>query len=890
MRKINFLKTMLYVGMLFSSCLIAQQSYTFTPCGASGSVGPSQTQVNNTYSNTNLVGAVGTITNGIQTWTVPYTGNFRIEARGAQGGGSGGLGATMAGDFSLTAGEVIRILVGQVGVNGGSGPSGGGGGSFVVRTPYTTTASILVIAGGGSGAGNYSFTPGVSTSTGVTGGVGGGVNGSGGSGGTRGAGGGGFLTDGSPCSVNTNYASPGRAFVNGGAGGFPTNNCSFTAAGGFGGGSSHGGNCINNGGAGGGYSGGGGSSNTTAGGGGSLNNGTNQNNASAANSGDGRVIITELCSVQIYASGSSSTAPYVCAGNSLTLTTNAVSNFSWSNGSNASFIVVSPSVATAYSLVATTSVACSAVGNITVNVNSSAPSLTVSNPSVSVCPGQAATLTATGANTYTWLNAGVVNGQTFAPVSTQVYTVQGQNGCGITTATTAITVQPLPVTVSANPTLVCEGKPSTLTAVAAANIYSWMPGNLTTQSVIVSPTANTVYTVTASDGTCYGTFTIQLNTKLTPTVSVATTASLICRGETVTLTASGADTYSWTPGNLTGSLITVSPNTASLYVVTGENTVNCTAMNQQVVVVQATPTISILASQTLVCNGETATLTANGGNGYQWNNGPATAVHIVTPGISSVYTVTGAHNTNTCTETKTIELASFTPSLSLPSNTSVCAGKSITLTANGADDYTWNGFSSGNTGTFALQPTSDNTVTLVATSMSLNVTCPVTHTFEVKLNPLPNVSVTASPSVICRNESSTLTASGASTYVWADSQTLSAVVITPSVTNNYSVTGIDGNGCEKKVGVQVKVNACVGIDEVVGRETLVQVYPNPAKESFVIKSETALAVWVYNNLGQVVLNTNLNAANNYQVEVKHLSPGVYFVTAEGQGSKKVIVE
>ena len=97
----------------------------------------------------------------------------------------------MIGDFALNSGEVIQILVGQQGDAGGTGPSGGSGGSYVVRTPYTTTTSILVIAGGGSGAGNYSFTPGVSTSTGQTGGVAGGTNGNGGSGGTRGAGGGG---------------------------------------------------------------------------------------------------------------------------------------------------------------------------------------------------------------------------------------------------------------------------------------------------------------------------------------------------------------------------------------------------------------------------------------------------------------------------------------------------------------------------------------------------------------------------------------------------------------------------------------------------------------------------------------------------------------------------
>src|SRR5688572_4112211 len=65
--------------------LYSQQTYTFTTCGNSGRFGPSQTQVNNTYTNTNLMNAVVSV-NGVQTWTVPQTGNYRITAAGAQGG------------------------------------------------------------------------------------------------------------------------------------------------------------------------------------------------------------------------------------------------------------------------------------------------------------------------------------------------------------------------------------------------------------------------------------------------------------------------------------------------------------------------------------------------------------------------------------------------------------------------------------------------------------------------------------------------------------------------------------------------------------------------------------------------------------------------------------
>ena len=96
------------------------------------------------------------MSSAIQQWTVPYTGDYRIQAIGAAGGYDKhsssaqyrGRGARMIGTFRLKEGEVIQILVGQEGgVNMRSHSSGGGGGTFVVRGAYT----FLIIAGGGGG-------------------------------------------------------------------------------------------------------------------------------------------------------------------------------------------------------------------------------------------------------------------------------------------------------------------------------------------------------------------------------------------------------------------------------------------------------------------------------------------------------------------------------------------------------------------------------------------------------------------------------------------------------------------------------------------------------------------------------------------------------------------
>ena len=135
---------------------------TFTSLGATGKKGP--LDLGNHYSDQDHEGQVK-ISNefrGIQQWTVPYTGQYRIEAVGAAGGYNEhknsthfrGRGARMLGTFNLSKGEIIQVLVGQEGgvrrndkSSGGDGGGGGGGGTFVVRGSNTS----LIVAGGGGG-------------------------------------------------------------------------------------------------------------------------------------------------------------------------------------------------------------------------------------------------------------------------------------------------------------------------------------------------------------------------------------------------------------------------------------------------------------------------------------------------------------------------------------------------------------------------------------------------------------------------------------------------------------------------------------------------------------------------------------------------------------------
>ena len=123
----------------------------FTSLGASGRYGP--TSLGDHYTGQDHDGQV-TLSKGIQQWTVPYTGEYQIEAIGAAGGyGKNsdsqyrGRGARMIGTFNLSKEEIIQILIGQEGGISDKKRSGGGGGTFVVRGSITP----LIIAGGGGG-------------------------------------------------------------------------------------------------------------------------------------------------------------------------------------------------------------------------------------------------------------------------------------------------------------------------------------------------------------------------------------------------------------------------------------------------------------------------------------------------------------------------------------------------------------------------------------------------------------------------------------------------------------------------------------------------------------------------------------------------------------------
>jgi hypothetical protein len=220
-------------------------SHTFTPCGATGSNGPTIDQCRTEYAiKQGLSWPIQFLTmktQGVQEWTVPVSGTFKITAAGARGGAysatfQGGVGRIVERTTNLEAGAKLHIVVGQEPVFASSEKrSGGGGGTFVFENTVSPQTTALV-AGGGGGFNFDSTSPGGAASSGPDGTtgalVGGGLGGTGGQGGKTG--------------TSTSFPTDANTIAGAGQGGFgiadigPTfqGKVKSTSQGGFGGGGS----------------------------------------------------------------------------------------------------------------------------------------------------------------------------------------------------------------------------------------------------------------------------------------------------------------------------------------------------------------------------------------------------------------------------------------------------------------------------------------------------------------------------------------------------------------------------------------------------------------------------------------------------------------------------
>jgi hypothetical protein len=332
--------------------------------------------------------------------------------------------------------------------------------------------------------------------------------------------------------------------------------------------------------------------------------------------------------------------------------------------------------------------------------------------------------------TYSWYPSSFLTGTNFintiispttslGTYSTIIYTVVVTSTLGNCTQskTLAITVaRPQTPTIVPIPTLCANATNYSINVNPPGGTFVNGTSNSINSSGILSPTLASLglntFTYANSIGTCVAK-TSSSFVIIGPTLNITAinNTSIFC-GESVTLSASGANTYSWSNAALTSS-ITVTPLNTSTYYVTGTNTTSlCGKISSVQITVLPSPTLNLLISgSNTVCSGNSNTLSVNGANTYTWNNGSVGPNLIVSPTVTSNYTVIGTA-VNGCTNLAvTSQTVLLNPTLTISGNYTICPGRESFLAAYGASTYTW---SNGSQSQFlTLSPSETTTYSVI---------------------------------------------------------------------------------------------------------------------------------------------------------------------------------
>jgi len=503
----------------------------------------------------------------------------------------------------------------------------------------------------------------------------------------------------------------------------------------------------------------------------------------------------------------------VCAGLTVTLSGSGANTYTFTGGpvNNTAF---TPTANGSYTLTGTDLAGCTstnlAFATVTVVPR---PIVSTTSSASQICLNQSVTLTGSGANTYTW-SGGAINGTPFSPTTTTTYTLAGTSTAGCTSTNSpviTVTVNSLPIVGgTASSPSICINKTVTLNG-SGASSYTWSsPTGTIANNTAFSPTSTAQYTVSGTSvaGCTNSNFaTVSISVAPLPIVVASSNTTAICMGGSLTLTGSGANTYSWTNGAPNGTPF--SPTSTATYSLIGTDLGGCTSTNTaiQTITVYALPTVTAISSASAICNTQSVSVTGAGAVTYTWSGGVSNAAPF-TPSITATYSVTGTDN-NGCVSTnsafKTITVNPLPFISASASQTFICIGTSVTLNGSGALSYTWTSPTGTIANNSAFSPTATANYSVTGTSAA-GCASSNTANITVTVNPLPVLTVAATPSVICAGFTSTLSALGANTYTWSNSAQSPITSVTATLSTNYTVVATSTAGCQNSAVASLSVN------------------------------------------------------------------------------------
>jgi hypothetical protein len=595
--------------------------------------------------------------------------------------------------------------------------------------------------------------------------------------------------------------------------------------------------------------------------------------------------------------------PIVCSGSPSQLTGSGASTYDWQPGNlSGNPVTVNPLTTTTYTVTGTSVDGCTNTGTVTVAVNP-LPPVAASSSSPDVCIGSFVTLSSAGANTYNWM-PGNNNNPNFnvTPNTNTTYTLTGTDGNGcINTDTISILVNPLPIiTATASPDTVCTGNTDTLTAAGGVS-YVWSSGGNNVQEV-VAPSTLTTYTVTGTDTNgCVNTGTVTVHALLSGPISATAAYPAVCSGSLDILSASGASTYNWMPGNISGSSVNVNPTTTTTYTVTGSTSNGCVKTDTLTVNVNPLPSVAATSSSSTFCSGTSSTLTATGASTYTWAPGNINGNPVsVAPTVSTTYTVTGT-DANGCAGTGMVSLT-VNPSPNVTASASpaavTCSGSPVTITGAGASTYVWvPGNLTGNS--ISVSPTTPTTYTVTGTNAN---GCTDTYMISISVSSGTNIICYAAQTNACTNDMSILLYAIPAGGTWSGPG-VSGGYFSPSVagvgSHVLTYTYTDSNGCTNTGTTTIVVSSCVGVNEIEGLGGI-SFFPNPNDGSFTVSIASdniqQVKMEIIDLQGRLVyaeMLEGINSGYTKSIDVNGIANGAYYLrfsSANETFTEKLIIQ
>ena len=535
----------------------------------------------------------------------------------------------------------------------------------------------------------------------------------------------------------------------------------------------------------------------------------------------------------------------VCLGSTIDLVVTGASEFKWLPApglliNKGASVPVSPRQTSLYTVIGNNREGCS--DTVTLKVAVSTPiDLSVSNSNPTICPGMQSVLSAKGAATYHWAPSFGLDGiqgatVTARPTQSTTYTVTATDNFGCK-ARQQVTVfvgsnQPPVANFAVAHQTVCVGEVIQFVdrSRGAAN-YAWsFPGATPATSIEQRPKVTYDrpgrYDVMLRIEGCAGideSFSPGYIEVVRPSnLQITDSVLTICKGDTAMLSANGLEEYRWTPieglNSFVGATVAASPLQGMTYTVEGIDQNGCQQSGKVRVAVRGTGQEARIRSLTSsICAGESIHLKAGGAEDYVWYGNGAEVVGvgeevILSPDTNTTYRLE-AKDAFGCSSTDAVTVAvKEAPTISLTTSDSVvCQGEEVVLSASGGLEYEWEPFD------LFENPTGESVSVRLTETTTFEVLgidgfgCEAYGEATVKVNSGESLFVDADKRSLCAGETVKLTVSGAQTYEWSpavglDTTKGATVFASPMVTTTYTITSRDQASCPAITNITLEVS------------------------------------------------------------------------------------